>query len=168
MSLTLHLFSSIETHPSIRLPISVHFKFKLMSGCYSAIIFVTARVYLPARMFSTALATMKFLSETSPWIGFSSRLGTAALGGVARVIFATIFQNRNRVSKGVTCKIGQDGWNENSIGYHLSADWNQTQQSSCLWLYERMLYACVSDTRPTTLHLILLSRCTSHPLSKRA
>jgi hypothetical protein len=28
-------------------------------------------------MFSTALATMKFLSETRPWIGFSSFLGTA-------------------------------------------------------------------------------------------
>ena len=31
---------------------------------------------LPARIFSTALATMKFLSETNPWIGFSSFLGT--------------------------------------------------------------------------------------------
>ena len=50
------------------------------------------KVYLPARIFSTALATMKFLSETSPWIGFSSRLGTAGFGTVARVIFATILQ----------------------------------------------------------------------------
>ena len=34
-------------------------------------------VDLPARMFSTALATMKFLSDTRPWMGFSSLLGTA-------------------------------------------------------------------------------------------
>lgn len=33
--------------------------------------------HLPARMFSTALATMKFLSDTRPWMGFSSLLGTA-------------------------------------------------------------------------------------------
>ena len=33
---------------------------------------------------------MKFLSETKPWIGFSSRLGTAGFGTVALVIFDTI------------------------------------------------------------------------------
>ena len=39
---------------------------------------------IPARMFSTALATMKFLSETSPIIGFSSFLGTAAFFSTGR------------------------------------------------------------------------------------
>ena len=48
--------------------------------------------HLPARMFSTALATIKFLSETRPWIGFSSRLGTACLGATLRVILPTIVQ----------------------------------------------------------------------------
>ena len=46
-------------------------------------------VHLPARMFSTALATMKFLSETRPWMGFSSRFGTAALGATFLVILPT-------------------------------------------------------------------------------
>jgi hypothetical protein len=41
--------------------------------CYKE---VDPGIELPARMFSTALATMKFLSETSPWIGFSSFFGT--------------------------------------------------------------------------------------------
>ena len=51
--------------------------------------FIRLEAHLPARMFSTALATMKFLSETRPWIGFSSRFGTAYFGAVALVILAT-------------------------------------------------------------------------------
>lgn len=46
-----------------------------------------------ARMFSTALATMKFLSLTSPWIGFSSFLGTGGfLNSVSRAFRSTKFK----------------------------------------------------------------------------
>ena len=45
--------------------------------------------YLPARMFSTALATMKFLSDTRPWMGLSPFLGTAGFFSPARVILVT-------------------------------------------------------------------------------
>jgi hypothetical protein len=50
-------------------------------------------------MFSTALATMKFLSETRPWIGFSSRLGTAYLGATLRPILVTKNREIIQVSK---------------------------------------------------------------------
>ena len=45
-----------------------------------------------ARMFSTAFATIKFLSLTRPWMGFSSRLGTEALGAVPRSNLPTKFE----------------------------------------------------------------------------
>ena len=46
-----------------------------------------------ARMFSTALATIKFLSLTRPWIGFSSFLGTGGfLNSVSRAFRSTKFK----------------------------------------------------------------------------
>lgn len=41
-------------------------------------------------MFSTALATMKFLSDTSPMIGFSSFLGTGGFFSASRWNFVAI------------------------------------------------------------------------------
>ena len=52
---------------------------------------------LPAKMFSTALATMKFLSETSPWMGFSSRLGTAGFFSPGRSYFVTKKQTHSQI-----------------------------------------------------------------------
>jgi len=68
---------------------------------------------LPARMFSTAFATIKFLSDTRPWIGFSSFLGTAGfLNSVMRAALVTI---RRRLSNGIF----ELGGNSNASSLHL-------------------------------------------------
>ena len=77
--------------------------------------------HLPARMFSTALATIKFLSETRPWIGFSSRLGTAALGATLRAILPTIVQKTGLAKENDQVEVI---WR--AIGWDTSPQWQTT------------------------------------------